>query len=157
MQVKAPNKFSSYPRPYVFLAGSIEMGSARNWQDEAALKLPEVTVLNPRRDDWDSSWVQSIENDQFREQIEWELYAMESSALILMHFEPSTRSPITLLEFGLWAKTGRLIVHCPEGFWRKGNVDIVCKRYTVMEAQSIEDMIQKAKIRLSLAITEESG
>lgn len=28
-------------------------------------------------------------------------------------------------------KNKSIIVYCPEDFWRKGNVDIICKRYNV--------------------------
>jgi hypothetical protein len=31
----------------------------------------------------------------------------------------------------LFARSGKLLVCCPEGFWRKGNVEIVCARYGV--------------------------
>lgn len=142
--IKAPN---SYPveRPLVFLAGSIEMGAAVDWQTRVAeaLKDSSGTILSPRREDWDSSWVQSFENAQFRQQVEWELKAMEDADLILMHFEPETKSPITLLEFGLW--TGnlpqKLVVYCPIGFWRKGNVDIVCHWHQVHQVSSIEGLI----------------
>ncbi len=55
----------------IFLAGSIEMGKAIDWQSEVvnALADTDLTLLNPRRADWDSSWVQSIDNAQFREQV----------------------------------------------------------------------------------------
>jgi hypothetical protein len=89
----------------VFLAGSIEMGRAENWQatvEQALADLP-VAILNPRRDDWDSSWKQDIANSQFRGQVEWELDAQERASLIVMHFAPDTQAPITLLELGLFA------------------------------------------------------
>src|SRR5262249_52806894 len=59
----------------VFLAGSIEMGTASAWQDAltAALADRDLVILNPRRDAWDASWSQSIDNPMFREQVEWEL------------------------------------------------------------------------------------
>src|SRR5215475_14557067 len=47
----------------LFLACRIEMGEAENWQERVARELsnvPNLTILNPRRDDWDRSWVQSI-------------------------------------------------------------------------------------------------
>ena len=57
----------------VFLAGSIEMGEAEHWQITAAHQLNDagLDVLDPRRLDWDDSWVQSINNKQFREQVKW--------------------------------------------------------------------------------------
>jgi hypothetical protein len=51
-------------QPSVFLAGSIEMGRAELWQDAvaAALRDEPLTILNPRRDDWDPRWEQSSAN-----------------------------------------------------------------------------------------------
>lgn len=117
----------------VFLAGSIEMGLADEWQSlvETALQDLPVVVLNPRRVAWDASWVQTIENPVFREQVEWELEAQERASVIGMYFAPATKAPITLLELGLFARTGKLIVCCPDGYWRKGNVEVVCARYGV--------------------------
>jgi len=121
------------------------MGEAENWQERIALELSAATILNPRRDDWDSGWVQSIDNPQFREQVDWELTAQEDADLILMYFDPTTKSPITLLELGLYGRHSMMIVHCPEGYWRKGNVDIVCRSYGISTADSIEEMITVAK------------
>jgi hypothetical protein len=118
--------------PTIFLAGSIEMGKAEDWQTKIAEDFTiDVTFFNPRREEWDSSWTQDVENPQFYQQVNWELNALEKSDLIFMYFAPGTQSPISLLELGLFAHTGKMIVCCPEGFWRKGNVDIVCDRYGI--------------------------
>ena len=129
--VKAPASWSVTPRPLVFLAGSIEMGAAEPWQArlENALSPLAGTLLNPRRDDWDASWVQSIENAPFREQVEWELRGLRSADIVAIYFDPATKSPITLLELGLVAERHTVLVCCPDGFWRKGNVEIVCAGY----------------------------
>lgn len=122
------------------------MGNSIDWQAEAALKLShlDVYVLNPRRDDWDSSWEQRARNSQFRGQVEWELEAQEKASLIIMYFDPASKSPITLLELGLFASSGRLVVCCPDGFWRKGNVEIVCERYGVKLFSKLPDMLNHA-------------
>ena len=69
---KANNKNLS-----IFLAGSIEMGSAEDWQkvliSEILQMNKNITIYNPRRDDWDSSWVQEQANPQFNHQVNWEL------------------------------------------------------------------------------------
>ena len=62
-----------------------------------------------------------------------------------MWFDPKTKSPISLLELGLFADKYKLIVYCPEGFWRKGNVDIVCKRYNVTQVNSLDELITEIK------------
>jgi hypothetical protein len=115
----------------VFLAGSIEMGVATDWQEALirALADRDVAVLNPRRDAWDASWRQAIDNPQFREQVEWELDGLDRADVIAMWFAPDTKAPITLLELGLHARGGKLVVGCPDGYWRKGNVEVVCARF----------------------------
>lgn len=117
----------------VFLAGSIEMGVAENWQDRLAKDFKDynITFLNPRRDDWDSSLVQSIDNKPFRDQVEWELNGLMEADFVVMYFDPSTKSPISLLELGLMCYTGKIIVCCPDDFWRRANVEIVCNRFEI--------------------------
>lgn len=147
MIYKAPTEVPfSLPLPKIFLAGSIEMGKAVDWQKQVEQELDgtDVIIMNPRRDDWDSTWVQSRDNPQFRQQVEWELQCQERADLILMNFVAGLQAPITLLELGLFVKKP-LVVHCPEGFWRKGNVDIVLERYGATEATSIDHMISMAK------------
>lgn len=127
----------------IFLAGSIEMGKASDWQQKVTDSLADldITILNPRRDDWDSSWEQTIENSMFKEQVEWELQGLEQASFRVFHFEAGTMSPITLMELGLCAEMGNNIVHCAEGFWRKGNVDIVCARYGIEQANTLAEAI----------------
>jgi hypothetical protein len=117
----------------VFLAGSIEMGVAEDWQTRLteSLKDFEITVYNPRRDSWDSSWEQRESNPQFNQQVNWEMNSLDRSDIIFMYFSPETKSPISLLELGLHAENSNMIVCCPDGFWRKGNVEIVCSRYNI--------------------------
>ena len=133
--------------PSIFLAGSIEQDVAERWQDQVieSLKDLPVTILNPRQASWDSSWKQTIENPQFKEQVTWELEALERADIILLYFDPITKSPISLLELGLFAKSGKMMVCCPKGFWRKGNVDIVCERYGIPQFDSLDIMIAVLK------------
>lgn len=148
IEIKAPHDYAVHNHlPSVFLAGSIEMGVAEDWQAQvvAALGKLDVLVLNPRRVAWDSSWEQSIDNPPFREQVEWELDALDAADVVLMYFSPETKSPITLLELGVHAAKNpqKLIVCCPDGFWRKGNVDILCHRYGVAQTKTLDALIQK--------------
>ena len=129
-------------RPRVFLGGSIDMGGAPDWQAAmtAALADMDVVILNPRRPDWNPNWRPEADEPEFRRQVEWELAALESADVIVMYFAPGTQSPISLLEMGLHARGGKLIVLAPEGFWRKGNIDITAQAYGVKQVQSLPEL-----------------
>jgi len=133
----------------VFIAGSIEMGTCADWQSDLIAKFPEgITFLNPRRDEWDPSWEQSIKCPEFKEQVDWELDNLVVADIIFMYFDPSTKAPISLLELGLFADSGKMIVCCPDGFWRKGNVEVICDRFRIHLHQNLEDAITELKSRL---------
>ena len=144
----------------VFLSGSTENDPPNDWRTciERALVSSNIAVLNPYRADWDSSWVCSIEKLQFREQVEWELAALETADLIAVYLSPGAKSSISLLELGLFARSGKVIVCCPEGFWRKGHVDIVCARYAIEQVSSIDTMaLRIGNIASSKGAVESSG
>ena len=126
----------------IFLAGSIEMGIAEDWQKDLGdwLLSKNYNVFNPRRKDWDSSWIQTYENPNFSQQVKWELNALEKADTIIMYLDPSTKSPISLLELGLHANSKKLLVVCPDGFYRKGNVEVVCSIYDIPLFNSIEEL-----------------
>ncbi|WP_292051272.1 MULTISPECIES: nucleoside 2-deoxyribosyltransferase domain-containing protein [unclassified Brevundimonas] len=129
-------------RPRVFMGGSIDMGGAPDWQAAMirALSDMDVVILNPRRPDWNPAWKPEASEPEFRRQVEWELAALEASDVIVMYFAPGTQSPISLLEMGLHARSGKLIVLAPDGFWRKGNVDITAEAYGVHQVQTMEEL-----------------
>ena len=148
-EIQAPSKYVLGKDDFsIFLAGSIEMGAAEQWQRKVteALAGYSVTVLNPRRDDWDSSWVQSIDDANFREQVEWELKALEEVRIILMCLSPGTKSPVSLLELGLFHGP-HMFVCCPDGFWRKGNVEVTMAYFSEphMLYNDLDDMIESVK------------
>lgn len=146
--IKAPKPHSDISGVKVFLAGSIEMGIAEQWQERLSKMLEGVdcTLLNPRRDDWDSSWVQSIDNPQFYEQVNWELRGLENAHLVVFYFDPNTKSPITMMELGYIAnRICEVVVCCPEGFWRKGNVDIMCERNGMKTVNTLEEIAEYVK------------
>lgn len=147
-EIQSPNNFTEeHLIGDIFLGGSIEMGIAENWQEKLINEFRDTDLrfLNPRRDDWDSSWKQEISNPQFNEQVNWELDALEFVDLIVFYFDPNTKSPITLMELGLFAKSGKVIVCCPDGFWRKGNVEIVCTKYGIIFVNEFNDLVKEIK------------
>jgi len=142
--------------PSVFLAGSIEMGKAEDWQKtvEKELEKLDVTIFNPRRDDWDSSWTQEQSNPQFNHQVNWELNKLERCDAIFMYFSPETQSPISLLELGRYSTYGKMLVCCPKGFWRKGNVDILCTRENIPVFEDLQSAIGALKTRINQQIID---
>lgn len=145
IEIKAPLDYARYGNRKIFLAGSIEMGTAVPWRHlvAEALEDEEVVLLNPRRDDWDNSWVQSIRNKQFKEQVMWELEGIDDAALVIVYFDPATTSPITLLELGyVVGRECEILVCCPDGFYRKGNVEILCNRHHVPLYNNMEEFLE---------------
>jgi hypothetical protein len=138
-------------RPRVFLAGSIDNGRASNWQAEVSTALANagVVLLNPRRADWNPAWQADAEEPEFVRQVRWELQALEQADIVLMYFAPGSQSPVTLLEMGLHARSGKLLVAAPEGFWRKGNVDITADHYGVPRFASLPALVEATRMRLN--------
>lgn len=130
--IKPPQWYDigSTTKTKIFLAGSIEMGAADHWQAQVEQRLQDLDVIifNPRRDDWDSSQEQSPDNPYFRDQVEWELEHLGEADIILMYLDPNTISPISLMELGYSYDHGNVVVCCPEGYFRRGNVQIFCER-----------------------------
>jgi hypothetical protein len=158
-----PPQWADIKGPSIFLAGSIEMGRAIDWQSSLAAALADlpITILNPRRDDWDATWKQDINNKQFKEQVDWEMDNLNKADVIALYLQPDTMSPISLLELGMHANDAgiagkKLVVCCPEGFWRRGNVQIVCHRYNVELVVTREELIEKVKAKLLIALKEQN-
>lgn len=134
---KAPQKYPKDRKFTIFLGGTIELGNSEDWQSKITQFLStynfDIRVLNPRRDDFDASQEQSIKNPYFKEQVNWELDGLDVSDLIIMYLQPGTKSPISMMETGLHINTltwnKQMVICAPEGFYRKGNVEIMVDRY----------------------------
>lgn len=144
----APQVIENNNEKSIFLAGSIDDGSSVNWQEATINYFSECryNIYNPRRNDWDNSWQQTTENRKFCEQVNWELDAMEKAELIIVNFLPGSRSPVTLLEFGLFARSHKLMVCCPDEFWRSGNIHIVCTRYNVPFFNTMDELLLNVRL-----------
>lgn len=129
-------------RVTVFLAGTIDMGHSEDWQARAdslfnALPYGNYMLFNPRQDDWDSS-----RQGEMDYQVNWELEHLEDADYIIMNFLADSSSPITLLELGLHARSGKLLVVCPEEFYRYDNVRITCAKYGVALVSSLDEAVR---------------
>lgn len=114
----------------IFLAGTIDMGNSRDWQMELFERLSGMEgrfiVYNPRQADWDASRPGEMEY-----QVRWELQHLEEADMIIMNILGSSRSPISLLEMGLHAKSRKMYVICEKDFYRYDNVRITCGYYGI--------------------------
>lgn len=150
--VKAPNPVPYDGKVTIFLGGSIDMGQAEDWQTRLSKDLSyfgdNVVLVNPRRDDWDASWVQDpTPGTQFYEQVEWELINQENAHGIVYYFAADSKAPITLLELGLF-KDHPVIVCCPKEFYRYGNVKMVCDRYGIDMVETYEDLVKFLRVAI---------
>lgn len=156
IELKAPEEMKIKTAHWtMFLAGSIEMGTATKWQNVVADRLKgyddSLVLFNPRRDDWDASWEQSIHNEKFAEQVRWEISKLTAADMVLFCFDPDTKSPITLMELGIIAgmelgdSAREVYVVCPTGFWRKGNVDIICEKCGIRVFESLDEALDQTE------------
>ncbi|KAK0670196.1 hypothetical protein QBC41DRAFT_318335 [Cercophora samala] len=135
----------------VFLAGTTTRTNGPEWRDtlfQSIAHLP-ITVFNPLRPDWDSSWKEDINFVPFREQVEWEFDMLNQADLVVVFFGPQTDAPISLLEFGLFATSGKIVVCCHKEYRKRGNVEIVSRKLglTVVDADG-DGLAGEVKLRL---------
>jgi len=116
----------------VFLAGTIDNGASVDWQSEVIEHLEtepygNIIVYNPRR----KTWNPEAGHDEVMKQIDWEQRALEVSDFIVMNFLQDSKSPISFLELGLFARSKKIAVFCPKKFYRYDNIEDTCHRYNV--------------------------
>lgn len=129
IHIKAPAPIPRHGPTSIFLAGAIDQGRAVDWQSDVAANLSDlnVTVLNPRRDQWDPTWDQSPNNLEFANQVAWEFSGLEMSDYQFFAFPRTAKAPITFYEFGRFGKVSSTVVWLEPGFYRSGNVELYCQ------------------------------
>jgi hypothetical protein len=150
IEYKAPNRPSEFDlemRSIIFLAGTIDLGNSWDWQAHVTkeLKNTNCVVYNPRRDNWDNSWKQEEDNENLSIQVNWEIDMMDAADIIVMYIAPGSKSAITLFEYGKYIESGKIKLCCPDGFFRKGNIDIYAKRFNVEVFATLDDLIENLK------------
>jgi hypothetical protein len=135
-------------RPSVIFYGAIQSEPA--WQTSLAASLSDlpIDILDPRRDDWDSSWVEDISFPKFKEQVEWEMDYAQVADVVVFYFAPGALTPVTLLELGMYAGTGKAVVCCPKGFYKRGNVQMVCLRNKIDMLEDLESLKKTIRAKL---------
>jgi len=132
----------------LFLGGTIDDGNSVDWQtalidelNSCDTKKP-IMIYNPRREKWDAN----ADTNEVDKQIEWELYHLERADLIVMNILGNSKSPISLMEIGLFARSGKLIVFCNPSFYRYENVKIVCNSYGAQLYDTNDILVIKNKV-----------
>jgi hypothetical protein len=123
----------------IFPSGGIEMGKAALWHEDSARRIAsawdgEGDIHNPRRA---GEFRQDMELDQIR----WEQRRLLSCDYIFMVIDTHAKSPISLLEFGGFMASGKMIVVCPESFYRYNNLVITAGMYGQRIFQTISEGI----------------
>ena len=147
----------SHSHPIVFHAGSAATTSSTPWRTTLTHNLSHqlttrqsITILNPHRSDWDSTWIESPTFAPFAEQVAWELRGQEIADIIAFYFDPDTQAPISLLELGLSVRSGKCVVCCPARYWKWGNVALVCERSGVKVVETLAELGEAVIRRLDV-------
>lgn len=112
-------------RNYIFLAGSIDYMLPSIWREKVIEKSDDKNIFfDPTNKDY-----QQLNEKEMIDHIEWELNAMSLADKILLNFLPASLSPISLVEFGLYVSSKKLIVICPKGFYQSRYIHKLCKEY----------------------------
>lgn len=116
----------------VFLAGTIDDGNSTDWQSKVIEQVKgamtyDISIYNPRRKSWDPK----ARQDEVMQQIDWEQRALSIADHIYMVLLDNSKSPISLLELGLFARTRKITVFCTPNFYRYFNVLDTCHRHNL--------------------------
>lgn len=113
----------------IFLAGTIDNGDSIDWQKKLIEKFKDTDfkIYNPRRKNWNKS----ASKEELEYQIKWEQEHLDNANLIVMVLSDNSKSPISLLELGLYATSKKILVFCTDKFYRFDNVRLTCEKYNI--------------------------
>lgn len=82
---------------------------------------------------------------------------MEAADVMAVYFRPQTPAPITLLELGLWARSGKCVVGCSDRYEKRGNVRVVCERYGIECVESVQNLAEGIERKLEILYQTSKG
>lgn len=143
--VNSPERVEHVTNKSIFLAGTTTKTGEPDWRETLIDALAEhvVTIFNPDRSDWDSTWKEDFSDPRWVEQVQWELDMQEAADIVVVFLHGISAAPISLMELGLCARSGKAIVCAAEGYCKKGNVEAVCRMYK-LPFVTTEDDLRKA-------------
>jgi len=113
----------------IFLAGTIDNGDSIDWQKKLIEKFKDTDfkIYNPRCKNWNKN----ASKKELEYQIKWEQEHLDNADLIIMVLSDNSKSPISLLELGLYATSKKILVFCTDKFYRFDNVRLTCEKYNI--------------------------
>jgi len=145
--IEAPNYVKlPWDQPSIFLAGGIT--GCENWQakaTEALKEIGDVTVVNPRRQNYDVNGG----FDLVKEQIKWEHHYLDRVHQVIFWFSSETIQPITLFELGCRLRDYRIVsrqplfIGCHPDYARKWDVFIQSslEGYDMQIKDNLDDLL----------------
>lgn len=140
--IMAPQRPNITHKYTIFLAGTTSKTGEPDWRQSLidTISHQPVTVFNPLRTDWDATWREDYSDPRWVEQVEWELEMLDKANLIVVFFHGVSPAPISLLEFGLWAREGKAIACAMKDYSKRGNVMAVCRKYGAMFVETEDEL-----------------
>lgn len=118
MIIKPPNRITKrdYIKKSIFLAGTMS-----EWREELGKYLDQkgYEVFDPTCD------------LEFTQQTTWEFSALAAASRILFYFDKSSMSPVSMMELGLYADSGKVVVVCHPEFPKAQNVHFICQQFDI--------------------------
>ena len=68
--------------------------------------------------------------------------------MIAIYLYLGTISLISLIELGLFIKTKKMVICCPDGFHRRGNVQVICNKYDGKLVATLDKLVKEVKNRI---------
>lgn len=73
---------------------------------------------------------------------------MDAATVVVVYFDERSKAPVSLLELGLVARSGRVVVGCQRQFWKRGNVQAVCARLGVPLEEDLKGLVKRVVERV---------
>lgn len=133
-----PIKAKEAHKDYVFLAGSIDLNLDGNWRQEVTDQVGDkVHFIDPTISGHDA-----MDDLQMENHINWELDMLNLADKVFLNFLPESKSPISLIELGMYARTSKLIVVCPNAFFKSRYIKTLCKKYKIPLFTTVDTAIR---------------
>ncbi|MFK7786732.1 MAG: nucleoside 2-deoxyribosyltransferase domain-containing protein [Crocinitomicaceae bacterium] len=127
-------------RTCIFLAGSMAQESSSNWRKTVVNQFGDTyhffVPTHPNHD--------QTGDDEMKTHIEWELNGLAKADFILLNFLADARSPISMVEMGMYIQSGKLIVVCPKNFYKRRYVETLCEKYTTPLFNHLDQLLNGA-------------